>query len=71
MILELSRRSFVAFDPSSKDHRKWFADFQRNKTWAKCPVRFVIPDDQGDLVSLIQQRLVAFYVSKEFGKIAA
>jgi hypothetical protein len=30
-------------------------------------VRFVIEDDNGNLVSMIQRRLIQYYVSKEFG----
>lgn len=67
----MSRLSFygrpeVAFDPANKEHRLWFHQFQQHKTWGKCPVRFIIPDDSGDLVTLCQQRLIDYYVTKEF-----
>jgi hypothetical protein len=29
-------------------------------------VRFVVPDDQGDLITMIQRTLVKYYVEKEF-----
>jgi hypothetical protein len=32
-----------------------------------CPVRFVVNDDHGDLITMIQRDLIAHYVSKEFG----
>jgi hypothetical protein len=66
--LELIGRPYVAFDASNKQHRRWFAEFTRKRTWGTCPVRFIVSDDAGDLLTLIQQRLIAFYVSKEFGK---
>lgn len=59
-------RPYVAFDAANKEHRQWFAEFQRLGTWGKCPVRFLIPDDHGDLVTLIQRKLIAYYVDKEF-----
>lgn len=68
--LEYFGRQLVAFDPKNKDHRRWFYQFQSKKTWGKCPVRFIVPDENGDLITLCQQRLIDFYVSKEFGKIA-
>jgi hypothetical protein len=34
-------------------------------TWGRCPVRFVV-DEQGELLSMIQQQLIEYYVSKEF-----
>lgn len=67
--LELSGRPWTAFDAKNKQHRRWFAEFTRKRTWGTCPVRFIVPDDGGDLLSLIQQRLIEFYVSKEFGKV--
>lgn len=59
-------RPWVAFDANNKDHRRYFAEFQRYGTWGKCPVRFIVPDDSGDLITMIQRRLIDFYVNKEF-----
>jgi len=54
------------FDPKDKRHRQWFADFQRKSTWGHCPVRFVVADDHGDLITMIQRRLIEYYVDREF-----
>lgn len=64
--LALFGRPYVIFDPSNKDHRRWFAEFNKNLSWAHCPVRFVIDNDQGDLITMIQRRLIQYYVDKEF-----
>ena len=64
--LELSGRPYVVFDPTNKDHRRWYHQFVQTGTWGKCPVRFVVPDDFGDLVTMIQRSLVKFYVEREF-----
>jgi hypothetical protein len=69
--LEYHGRPYVAFDASNKDHRRYFAEFQRSRTWGHCPVRFIIHDDHGDLVTLIQRRLIDHYVFREFGKVEA
>lgn len=71
MKLDLNQRPYVAFDAANKQHRRWFSEFHENRTWGHCPVRFVIPDDCGDLVSMIRSRLIDFYVGKEFGKTEA
>lgn len=65
--LALFGRPYVVFDPSNKDHRRWFADFNKSLTWAHCPVRFVVDDDHGDLITMIQRNLIQYYVDKEFG----
>jgi hypothetical protein len=64
--LMMSSRPWVIFDAANRQHRQWFADFERNRTWGKCPVRFIITDDQGDLLTMIQRKLLAYYTSKEF-----
>jgi hypothetical protein len=69
--LDYIGRPWTAFDSKNKDHRRWFAEFQSSGTWGQCPVRFIVPDDSGDLVTLIQRRLIQHYVDKEFGQISA
>lgn len=59
-------RQWVNFDASNKQHRQWFAEFQRTGTWGKCPVRFVIADDAGDLLTMIRRKLIDYYVNREF-----
>jgi len=68
--LSLHSRPFVVFDSSNKEHRKWFAEFNRSAKWGSCPVRFVVEDDNGDLVTMIQRRLIQYYVSREFAPAA-
>jgi hypothetical protein len=64
--LALFGRPWVVFDASNKDHRKWFAEFNKNSSWAHCPVRFVVDDDHGDLITMIQRHLIQYYVDREF-----
>lgn len=59
-------RPWVAFDAANRQHRQWFAEFQRTRTWGRCPVRFIVADDHGDLLMMIQTRLIDYYVGKEF-----
>jgi len=68
MILDLNMRPMVSFNCADRNHRRWFNEFQKNRTWAKCPVRFAVPNDShgADLVATIQKTLLAYYVSKEF-----
>jgi len=64
--LALHSRPFAVFNPADRDHRKWFAEFNASAKWGNCPVRFVVEDDNGDLVTMIQRRLIQYYVSQEF-----
>jgi hypothetical protein len=65
--LQLYGRPWVVFDPSNKDHRRWFANFNKHLSWRDCPVRFVVNEEAGDLITQIQRELIQFYVDKEFG----
>ena len=65
--LALFGRPWVVFDAKNKNHRRWFAEFQAKRAWGQCPVRFIVADDQGDLVTMIQRKLIEFYTMKEFG----
>lgn len=64
--LELHGRPWTVFDPDNREHRAWYHNFVKSGTWGRCPVRFVIPDDHGNLVTMIQRKLVEYYVIKEF-----
>lgn len=66
--LEFFQRPLTAFDPGNKDHRRYYAEYLEYGGWGKCPVRFICPDDCGmDLPTMIKNRLVEFYISREFG----
>jgi hypothetical protein len=66
--LELFGRPYVIFDPADRNHRDYYHKFVKTASWGACPVRFVVPEDHGDLVTMIQRSLVKFYVAKEFDR---
>jgi hypothetical protein len=59
-------RPWVIFDVTDKQHRRWFAEFQRTRTWGHCPVRFIVDEEQGNLITMMQQQMIDYYISKEF-----
>lgn len=65
--LELAGRPWVTFDASNFEHRRAYADFLKNRTWGKCPYRFLVEAEYNDLISMIQQKLVDHYTNVEFG----
>jgi hypothetical protein len=64
--LSLHGRPWIVFDPTNIDHRRWYSEFVKTGTWGRCPYRFIITDDQGNLVTLMQRALVKYYVEQEF-----
>lgn len=65
-VLHFKARPWTVFDPANKDHRRWYADFVNNGTWGRCPYRFIVPEDHGDLITMCQRALIKYYVEKEF-----
>lgn len=68
--LAMFGRPYVTFDATNKEHRKWFKEHQDNSTWSKCPVRFIIDEEYGDLITMIKSHLINFYIEQEFGKVS-
>jgi len=66
-VLELSGRPFIVFDPTDEQHREYYHEFVKEGTWGRCPYRFVVPEDHGNLITMIQRSLVTYYVNQEFG----
>lgn len=64
--LNLYGRPWVVFDAHNSEHRKWFAEFNKRRAWGQCPVRFVVDQDHGDLLTQIQRELIKYYVDREF-----
>lgn len=65
-LLEYRNRPYTAFDPTNRDHRRWYHEFVKHRTWGRCPYRFIVPDDHGNLITMIQRKLVEYYVYREF-----
>ncbi len=59
-------RPWVVFDARKKEHREWFAQFQVRRSWGNCPVRFILNEGSGNLITQIQHELVDFYAQEEF-----
>ena len=65
-VLHFKSRPWTVFDPADKDHRRWYADFVKSGTWGRCPYRFIVPEDHGDLITMCQRSLIKYYIEKEF-----
>lgn len=59
-------RPLVLFDARRADHRYLAAEFMRTDTWGNCAVRFDLEPGYDNLVSMIENKLAAYYLSQEF-----
>jgi hypothetical protein len=65
-VLDLKARPIIEFEANNAEHRKFFADFIKRKSWGYIPVRFAVRGSRTDLVTQIERDLVDYYVYKEF-----
>lgn len=65
-ILHLNHRPYTVFDPDNTDHRRWYYEFVQSGSWGRCPYRFHVSEDHGDLITMCQRSLVKYYVQQEF-----
>jgi hypothetical protein len=65
-VLFRNSRPIVAFDVENPDHRRWYAEFVKYRTWGRCPVRFMAESLDQDLVSYINEKMLTFYIKQEF-----
>lgn len=63
--LHMGGRPWVLFEVDNPQHREWFAEFVKTKTWGKCPVRFEIDGEPGS-IETIKRMLLEYYTMKEF-----
>jgi hypothetical protein len=65
--LEYYARPLVAFDAKNKEHRRFYYQFVKTRSWGNCPVRFIVPEATGsDLVKMIQTEMINYYIMQEF-----
>jgi hypothetical protein len=65
-ILFRGSRPIVAFDVNNPDHRRWYAEFVKYRTWGRCPVRFMAESLDQDLVSYVNDKMLHYYIKQEF-----
>jgi hypothetical protein len=65
-LLYLRARPIVAFDATKSEHRRYYQTFIKTQTWGHCPVRFMVESLNTDLVSHINEKMLAWYIEQEF-----
>jgi len=69
--LEFYNRPLISFDPANEEHRRYYYEFLKYDTWGRCPYRFIVQDaHRANLVAMIQQKLLDWYVMEEFDRVS-
>jgi hypothetical protein len=59
-------RPLVTFDVENAEHRRFYAEFIKYRTWGRCPVRFMSENLDENLANYLSEQLAAYYVRLEF-----
>lgn len=62
----LTVRQSVVFDANNAKHRKFYHEFVKTKAWGSCPIQWLIDDESIDVVHNINNKLIEFYLHREF-----
>ena len=68
-VLHFKSRPWTVFDANNNEHRRWYYEFVQHRSWSRCPYRFIVPEDHGDLITMCQRALVKYYVEHEFNSV--
>jgi hypothetical protein len=67
-LLKVRSRPYALFDASDALHRRYYASFLINRSWKECPVQFHTEEGFGDVSSMIENKLTAYYLERELKK---
>lgn len=67
-ILQVNSRPVIAFDVTNRKHREYYAGFLLKRSWGDCPVCFCLEQGYGDVSSMIENKLTAYYLERELKK---
>ena len=65
-LLDLRARPTVYFDAADTSHRRCYLDFLVRRSWRDSPVQFYLERGYGDLSAMIENKLTAYYLGREF-----
>jgi hypothetical protein len=66
--LSVNCRLPMIFDASNKLHRRYFWEFQTNRSWKDCPYLWIIDDESESVPHMINKKLLVYYTTNEFAK---
>ena len=64
-VIEMNSRPKIRFDATNHQHRAYFQDFMKTGSWKNCPYQFFLEENQWNLVTMIQNKILNFYLNKD------
>lgn len=67
-ILTPLKRPVVQFEVGNKEHREIFVSFLNDRSWAKSPILFQLEDTYYDVVTMITEKMLHYYIKQDFNE---
>lgn len=64
----LISKPYAVFDANNADHRRAYKHYLDTNSWADCQYRFICESPYLELPASINQKMVEYYIGKEFTK---
>ena len=65
----IKNRPLALFDAANAEHRRAYNTYKMTGSWSDCKYQFVVEDPYYDLPTMIDNKLVKFYLEHEFHKL--
>ena len=65
-IRSINHRPQTFFDVKNKIHRQSYYDFMTTNSWKNCQYTFIIEEPYKDLPTMIHDKLLSYYLQREF-----
>lgn len=62
----MERSQIIDFDVNNPEHRKDFVKFMRTNSFGKCNNRYTLRGMYGDVSSMMRDKVLNYYIDKEF-----
>jgi hypothetical protein len=61
-------RPHMIFDAANQKHRSAYYRYLQSASWVDCPYQFVVEEPYIDLPHCINQKMIKYYMGREFSK---
>ena len=64
----MTSRPYTIFDAANQKHRSAYYRYLQSASWGDCPYQFVVEEPYIDLPHCINQKMIKYYMGREFNK---
>lgn len=62
----MERSPIIEFDVNNSEHRKDLVTFMKTNSFSQCKNRYTLKGMYGDVLSMMKDKVLNYYINKEF-----